>query len=363
MTSLLPPNTTPLERRLSAVAADLERVSAPLQTLWDAQRIPANMLPWLAWAVGVDEWSRGWPEQTKRDAIDEAIPIRRLRGTVWAVRRALETLGYADVEILEHAQQDAKWRAAGGLYLDGSWLLDGSQTFLLEDAPRVVTTSWAQYALAFDIADAPFATADQRRLRARVESAAPLRSELIALIYRLSARWQARITLSAPRQVMRQRYVACRGARVHRARPLMGCWSLSGDYAPRLLDTAQRLGGDWPLTGKRPIGQALDAGWGTASIRLRQPLHVGMQASQREDWTLGETRPDRLDGKWALDENIDGHRALDGQWTFDINTLGRLNRPTLSGARTLGARHTLDSIGTTARAVLRDRRLTTEIRL
>jgi len=363
MTSLLPPNTTPLERRVSTVAADLERVSAPLQTLWDAQRIPANMLPWLAWAVGVDEWSRHWPEQTKRDAIDEAIPIRRLRGTVWAVRRALETLGYADVEILEHAAQDAKWRAAGGLYLDGSWLLDGSQTFLLENAPRVVTTSWAQYALAFNIADAPFEARDQRRIRQRVESAAPLRSELIALIYRYAAQWSAPITLSPLSLAVRQRWVDCAGARVHRARPLMGCWSLSGDYTPRSIDGAERLRGRFTLTGQRPVGTPLDAGWGTAGLRVRQPTALGLRAESDNTWSLGESRTDRLDATWKLNEVTDGHRRLDGGWGLDLAQLYRVQRPRLDGARSLGHRRTLSSIGTTGRAVLRDRRLRTEIRL
>lgn len=362
MTSLLPPNVTPLERRVSTVAADLERVSAPLQTLWDAQRIPANMLPWLAWATGVDEWSRGWPEQTKRDAIDEAIPIRRLRGTVWAVRRALETLGYTDVEILEHTDQLEKWIAAGGLLLDGSWTLDG-RSMAPEDVPRVVSTHWAQYALAFNIADAPFTAKDQYRLRARVESAAPLRSELVALIYRYAAAFDARIMLGAPQITVNQDYTGCRGEQVHRARLLNGCWSLSGDYAPRLLDGAQRLDGGWMLTGQRPIGPALDQGWGTVDIRITHTAALGMRARSDNHWTLGETDTDHLDGTWALNEVTDGHRRLDGGWTLGVACLHQIRRPVLNGSRTLGATRTINSIGTTARAVLRDRRIKMEIRV
>lgn len=362
MTSLLPPSTTPLERRVSEVAADLERADAPLDALWNARRIPANMLPWLGWAVGVDHWDRHWPERIKRDAIAEAIPIRRLRGTVWAVRRALEVLGYSAVEILEHAQQDAEWRAAGGLYLDGSWSLDG-RSLEVVDAPRVVTTHWAQYALAFNIADAPFEARDQRRIRERVEAAAPLRSELIALIYRYAAAWDARITLSPLSQTIRQRWADCAGARVHRARPLMGCWSLSGNYAPRLLDGSERLRGRFELTGLRPVGEPLDQGWGTAAIRVRQATALGMQASADNAWTLGESHTDTLDGRWALNEVIDGHRHLDGGWGLELSQLHRTQRPRLDGTRALGARRTLSSIGTTGRAVLRDRRLRTEIRL
>ena len=362
MTSLLPPNTTPLERRMEAVASDMEKAQAPLQTLWDAKRMPENMLPWLAWAVGVDQWSRRWPEAARRDAIDQAIPIRRLRGTVWAVRRALEVLGYTNVEILEHAEQNQKWIDAGGLSLDGSWALDGRSLFV-EGAPRVVTTSWAQYALAFNVADAPFEARDQSRLRARVEAAAPLRSELIALIYRYAAGWDARITLSPLTQRARLRYTDCQGARVHRAKPLMGCWSLSGDYAPRLVDGAGRLRGTFTLTGVRPIGEPLNQGWGSASIRVRQLSTLGMQAERRDCWALGEASTDTLSGTWKLNEIIDGHRRLDGGWGLSVGQLYQQRRPQLNGARQLGARKTLNSMGTAARGVVRDRRMQTEIRL
>jgi len=365
MTSLLPPNATPLERRLSEVAADLERARAPLHTLWDAQRAPAGVLPWLGWAVGVDHWDRRWSEQTKRDAIAEAIPVRRLRGTVWAVRRALEVLGYSDVEILEHAEQDAKWQAAGGRHVDGGWLLDGARMLGgdLTNPPRVVTTNWAQYALAFNIADAPFEARDQRRIRQRVESAAPLRSELVALIYRYAARWATPVTVTAPRHRVRLDFTGCRGAAVHRARQLRGCGSLSGDCVPHRLDGTWRIDGLYRLTGLKPTGMPLDQGWGTARLRVRQLGKAGLQSRADNTWTLGESCVDRLDGTWRLNEVIDGHRRLDGGWPVGSAALHQVRRPRLNGARTLGASHTLASIGSTATAVVRDRRLQTEIRL
>jgi phage tail P2-like protein len=365
MTSLLPPNITSLEQNLETVTSEAENVQAPLDTLWDAEEIPADILPWLGWAVGVDRWSRRWPDEAKRAAINEAIPIRRLRGTVWAVRRALEVLGYTDVEILEHARQDAEWRAAGGRYIDGAWLLNDDVILGgdLVDAPRVVTTDWAQYALAFNIAEAPFEARDQRRIRDRVEDAAPLRSELIALIYRYADRLDARITLAPLSQTVRQRWADCNGAPVHRARPLMGCWSLSGDYAPQMLDGDNALRGSFDLTGQRPIGEPLSQGWGTADIRVRQPSAIGMQTQSRETWTLGEGNVDRVDGSWSLNEVVDGHRYLSGDWCLELSQILQERRPPLDGARRLGQKDTIDAIGTTGRAVLRDRRLRQEIRL
>ena len=362
MASLLPPNTTRLERRVEQSDALIERADAPLNTIWNAQDQPAHMLPWLAWAVGVDDWDSQWEEQQKRDAIDEAIPIRRKRGTVWAVKRALEVLGYSDAELLEHTAQQEKWITAGGLLLDGSWSLDG-RSLQVENAPRVVTTHWAQYAIAFDINDAPFTARSQRNLRRRVEAAAPVRSELIALIYRQGFKFDARITVSPVRRRVHLNFTGCQGAQVHRARQLTGCWSLSDEYEPRLLDGTDRLDGNWFLTGQRPVGPSLNEGWGTAALRVRMNFTSCMHAESDNDWTLDETHVDRLDGSWGLNETLDGHRTLDGSWSLDIAMLGRVTRPTLNGARVLGDKQVISSIGTTAYAVVRDRRLRTEIRL
>lgn len=365
MSSLLPHNTTPLERATEKSDALIERARAPLQTIWDAERAPAQLLPWLAWAVGVDDWDTDWTEQQKRAATDEAIPIRRKRGTVWAVRRTLEALGYTGVEILEHAEQSKKWEEAGGSYVDGTWVLDGSRVLGgdLTDPPRVVTTMWAQYALAFDISDAPFRPRDQRTIRARVEAAAPLRSELLALIYRYAAAFDARIMFGAPQITVNQQYVGCRGEQVYNARLLNGCWSLSGDYVPRLLSGEQWLDGTWALSGQRPVGFNLDQGWGTADVRVTHSASLAMQAESDNDWTLGESEIDTLDGSWALNEILDGHRLLDNGWTLGVSCLYQLRRPRLNGARTLGATGTINSIGTTASAALRDRRIKTEIRV
>lgn len=91
---LLPPNQTRLEAAI-ARAPDIEaRVTADIiATLWDAQRCPARLLPWLAWALSVDDWDEAWDDTTKRRMIAASIEIHRRKGTPWAVRRALELLG------------------------------------------------------------------------------------------------------------------------------------------------------------------------------------------------------------------------------------------------------------------------------
>ncbi|MCD9124037.1 phage tail protein I, partial [Cupriavidus sp. UGS-1] len=51
MTSLLPPNATPLERNLATVGAEaIAGVPVPLRDLWNPATCPPALLPFLAWA-------------------------------------------------------------------------------------------------------------------------------------------------------------------------------------------------------------------------------------------------------------------------------------------------------------------------
>ena len=97
--SLLPPGKTPLEIALEGATAP--RVSPDaIRDLWNPHRCPANLLPWLAWAVSVDYWDTDWPEQQKRDVVAASIEVHRHKGTVSAMRRVVQALGF-DFSIVE----------------------------------------------------------------------------------------------------------------------------------------------------------------------------------------------------------------------------------------------------------------------
>ncbi|MCF2910086.1 phage tail protein I [Pseudoalteromonas sp. DL2-H2.2] len=94
-TQLLPPGASALERGLSEVTQCTERGVVPEQIakLWDPQTCPEPLLPWLAWALSVDEWDESWPSETKRALIARSVPIHKHKGTVGSVKRALSSLG------------------------------------------------------------------------------------------------------------------------------------------------------------------------------------------------------------------------------------------------------------------------------
>ncbi|EFG3094366.1 phage tail protein I, partial [Escherichia coli] len=98
--SLLPPSASSFMRCAEAVGTRITDIPVDLNTLWSPDTCPVHLLPYLAWAFSVDRWDRNWPEETKRQVIRDAWLIHRHKGTISALRRAVEPLGYL-IEVKE----------------------------------------------------------------------------------------------------------------------------------------------------------------------------------------------------------------------------------------------------------------------
>ncbi|WP_431026180.1 phage tail protein I [Halomonas sp. H5] len=97
---LLPPNASPLERAAAEALAEIQRVPVPLRDLWHPATCPAHLLPYLAWAFSVDRWDPTWSDAAKRDVIASAFYVHQRKGTISALRRVVEPLGYL-LEVVE----------------------------------------------------------------------------------------------------------------------------------------------------------------------------------------------------------------------------------------------------------------------
>ena len=95
MNSLLPPGSSSLERRLVQACSGISDLSVSLRDLWNPWKCPVKFLPYLAWAFSVDRWEETWSEREKRQAVSDAFWIHQRKGTVAAVRRVIENLGYS----------------------------------------------------------------------------------------------------------------------------------------------------------------------------------------------------------------------------------------------------------------------------
>lgn len=98
--TLLPSSAGPLPRILEQ-AMDRTALDIPIRDLWDPDRCPAPLLPWLAWALSVEHWDASWPEQIKRNVIKANRDILQRKGTADALKRAVHAIRGDDLRVVE----------------------------------------------------------------------------------------------------------------------------------------------------------------------------------------------------------------------------------------------------------------------
>lgn len=153
---LLPPNQTRLEASLANAAA-LPHAPEVLAQLWDAQRCPVQLLPWLAWTLSVDEWDEAWTEAQKRAQVLGAIALHRKKGTPWAVKQALSRAGLERVQLIE----------------------------------RPPGAHWAEFDVDISVVDRPVTDAAIRRALGLIDAYKAARSHLRRLIISLTTKGNA----------------------------------------------------------------------------------------------------------------------------------------------------------------------------
>ena len=92
--SLMPPGSSALERRLAEACSGISGLSVPLRDLWNPATCPVGFLPYLAWAFSVDRWDESWAESVKRQVVSDAFYIHQHKGTISAIRRVVEPFGF-----------------------------------------------------------------------------------------------------------------------------------------------------------------------------------------------------------------------------------------------------------------------------
>lgn len=80
-------------------------LTLPILDVFDPDKCPLALLPWLAYHLSLTHWSSAWPESVQRRVLREARKILRQRGTRAGVQRQLEAYGSA-VRIVEWWEDD-----------------------------------------------------------------------------------------------------------------------------------------------------------------------------------------------------------------------------------------------------------------
>ncbi len=99
--SLLPPNASQLLRDLETVFGDSFDLPTLNRYVVNPDLAPAHILPWLAWALSVDDWSDSWSEQIRRNVIKASVEVHRKKGTIGALKKALQVFNYTNIKVEE----------------------------------------------------------------------------------------------------------------------------------------------------------------------------------------------------------------------------------------------------------------------
>jgi phage tail P2-like protein len=162
---LLPANATALERATAVALADSVDLPIPVRELWNPDRCPLALLPYLAWAWSVDEWDSAWPGYRQRRAVKDALELHRQKGSVWAVKRVISNQGFILQRLIEHA---GRIRLNGTCQLNG-WHMPGS------------AKGWAMYRVI--LSSRRVTAAQKESLRRSLNAVAPARCLLVGIHY------------------------------------------------------------------------------------------------------------------------------------------------------------------------------------
>ena len=106
--SLLPPNASQLLRDLESVFGDSFDLPTLNRYVVNPDLAPVHILPWLAWALSVDDWSDSWSEQVRRNVIKASVEVHRKKGTIGALKKALQAFNYTNVKVEEWFEYGAE---------------------------------------------------------------------------------------------------------------------------------------------------------------------------------------------------------------------------------------------------------------
>lgn len=162
--SLLPSNATAQERALEAATARLSDIPVSVRDVWNADTCPAALLPWLAWAFGVDEWDPKWSDEAKRNTIRAAVMIQRRKGSVWSIKQAIAAAGYGDALLFEGDSTQ---------FFNGATSYNGAHIY---GDP----SEWAKYRF---VMARPITNTQADQVRRILQYTAPARCNLVELIF------------------------------------------------------------------------------------------------------------------------------------------------------------------------------------
>lgn len=107
-TSLLPVNATPWEHAQSVTSAERRPLPADIiRSVWNPDTCPLELLPYLAWGLGLEIWKDEWSETKKRDTIKRIWRLKREKTTPQGIK---DYVNLVDGDVLKFVRpRDKMW--------------------------------------------------------------------------------------------------------------------------------------------------------------------------------------------------------------------------------------------------------------
>ena len=164
---ILPPHSGPAERALAGALPGAFDIPVDIRLIWRPAAAPPAFLPWLAWALSVDDWDASWTTARKREVVAAAITLHRIKGTRRAASLALEALGYPNAVIVENPDLprigDLNVYLGGARQDGGTWRIGPSNY------------GWADYWIEIPT---PITRSEAGRIAGRLKNVVPARCRL-----------------------------------------------------------------------------------------------------------------------------------------------------------------------------------------
>lgn len=138
MDSLLPPNATQLELNIERSIAGRLDIAVTLKNNRNADLVEVQLLPYLAQDLSVDYWQDDWSEGKKRTSIKVSTDLHQVKGTVYAVKTAIEQITQ-DYQIIEWFYQSTLPLTLPDVLMSGSGLPNTVEINLSVDSSAVTT--------------------------------------------------------------------------------------------------------------------------------------------------------------------------------------------------------------------------------
>jgi len=318
------PDVLALDERFGPLSALATRLSGlPLERLlvYLIEQVDARLLPELAaqfHVSGVEGWHLANTEAAQRELIKRSVALHRKKGTPWALKEALKTIGVAPLEIIERLPQ---------VRYDGAINHAGGQHYS--------AYNWAQFRLHASIGDhQPISAANTARVVATIAEWKPVSRHLVDVQYGIAAtEWAASAEATATAAALAQTDAHLWGARLYDG---------SLVYNQGVLHThegAFAFGGTAHYNGFTPAGQRFDAereaddmagALAFADVQSRGPLFDGFgdygggtdfgasaPVAQDPPMTLHLLRQRRYDGRCAFAAHrYNGSEAHAGHFSY-----------------------------------------------